>query len=75
MRQLLEYIVENLVDHPDAIQIKERSNRFTITYELSVHSSDTGKIIGRHGRIAKSIRDVMSIAAARQNKRVHIDIR
>lgn len=75
MQQLLEYIVRNLVDHPEAIRIKERSGRSTVTYELSVHTSDTGKIIGRHGRVAKSIRDIMGVAAARKNKRVHIDIR
>jgi hypothetical protein len=57
------------------VQIKERVSRYTITYELSVHPDETGKVIGRNGRVAKAIRDVMSVAAARQNKRVHIDIK
>lgn len=74
MKELLEYIARNLVDNPEAVQVRERVGRFTVTYELSVHPDETGKVIGRSGRVAKAIRDVMSIAAARQNKRVHIDI-
>ncbi len=74
MRDLLEYLAKNLVDTPDAVQIKERSGRYTVTYELTVAPEETGKVIGRNGRVAKAIRDLMSVAAARQNKRVHVDI-
>ncbi|MFP4438758.1 MAG: KH domain-containing protein [Chloroflexaceae bacterium] len=74
MKDLLEYIARNLVDKPEEVRIKERVGRFTVTYELSVNSSETGKVIGRSGRVAKAIRDLMSVAAARQNKRVHVDI-
>jgi len=74
MKALLEYIALNLVDNHDAVQIKERTGRFTVTYELTVAPEEIGKVIGRSGRVAKAIRDVMGIAAARQNKRVHIDI-
>ena len=51
-----------------------RSGRYTVTFELTVAPDETGKVIGRNGRVAKAIRDLMSVAAARQNKRVHIDI-
>ncbi len=74
MKELLEYIACNLVDKPEEVRVKERVGRFTVTYELSVNSSETGKVIGRSGRVAKAIRDLMSVAAARQNKRVHVDI-
>ncbi len=74
MKALLEYIAHNLVDKPDAVRIKERIGRYTVTYELSVHPDETGKVIGRSGRVAKAIRDLMGVAAARHNKRVHIDI-
>jgi predicted RNA-binding protein YlqC (UPF0109 family) len=74
MKALLEYMARNLVDNPEAVQIKERSGRYTVTYELTVASDETGKVIGRSGRVAKAIRDLMSVAAARQNKRVHVDI-
>ncbi len=74
MKALLEYIALSLVDHHEAVQIKERVGRFTVTYELSVAADETGKVIGRSGRVAKAIRDLMGVAAARQNKRVHVDI-
>jgi len=75
MKNLLEYIAGSLVDRTEDVKIKERVGRYTVTYELSVHPDETGKVIGRSGRIAKAIRDVMSVAAARRNKRVHIDIK
>lgn len=74
MRDLLEYIARGLVDNPEKVQVKERVGRYTVTYELKVGADETGKVIGRSGRVAKAIRDLMSVAAARQNKRVHIDI-
>ena len=74
MKALLEYLATSLVDNTEAIKIKERVGRFTVTYELSVHPDETGKVIGRSGRVAKAIRDMMGVAAARQNKRVHVDI-
>jgi uncharacterized protein len=74
MKALLEYLATSLVDNHEAIKIKERVGRFTVTYELSVHPDETGKVIGRSGRVAKAIRDMMGVAAARQNKRVHVDI-
>jgi uncharacterized protein len=74
MKELLRYIACTLVDHPEKVDVKERSGRYTITLELSVAPDETGKVIGRNGRVAKAIRDVMSVAAARQNKRVHVDI-
>ena len=66
MKALLEYMARNLVDNPEAVQIKERTGRYTVTYELTVAPDETGKVIGRSGRVAKSIRDLMSVAAARQ---------
>lgn len=74
MKALLEYMARNLVDNPEAVDIKERVGRYTVTYELTVATDETGKVIGRSGRVAKAIRDLMSVAAARQNKRVHVDI-
>lgn len=74
MRALLEYMVHNLVDHPEAVEIRERATPYAVTYRLTVGPNEAGKIIGRNGRVAKAIRDVMAVAAARQGKRVHIDI-
>ncbi len=44
MKDLLEYIAKNLVDNPEAVHIRERVGRFTVTYELSVHPDETGKV-------------------------------
>lgn len=74
MRTLLEYMVRNLVDQPEAVQIRERITPHAVTYRLSVSSQEAGKIIGRNGRVAKAIRDLMAVAAARHGKRIHIDI-
>jgi predicted RNA-binding protein YlqC (UPF0109 family) len=74
MRELLEYLARNLVDNPESVRIRERSGRYSVTYELTVAPDETGKVIGRNGRVAKAIRDLMGVAAARQNKRVHVDI-
>ena len=74
MKALLEYMARSLVDNPEAVQVRERIGRYTVTYELTVAPDETGKVIGRNGRVAKAIRDLMSVAAARQNKRVHVDI-
>ncbi len=75
MKELLEYITRSLVDNPDAVEIKERTGKHAITYEVTVHPDDTGKIIGRSGRVAKAIRDVMGVAAVRHNRRVNVDIK
>ncbi|MBO9325237.1 MAG: KH domain-containing protein [Roseiflexus sp.] len=74
MKALLEYLATNLVDRPEAVTIKERTGRHTVTYHLTVAPDETGKVIGRSGRVAKAIRDLMSVAAARRHKRVHVDI-
>ncbi len=75
MKELLEYVVKELVDHPDAVRVRERSSRGSVTLELTVAPDDTGKVIGRSGRVAKAIRDVLGVAATRERKRVQLDIR
>ncbi len=75
MKELLEYIVKELVDQPEAVRVRERTSRGSVTLELTVASTDTGKVIGRSGRVAKAIRDVLGVAATRERKRVQLDIR
>ena len=74
MKELLTYIVENLVSDPAAIAITEEIDGDNITYSLRVASGDMGRVIGRHGRIAKEIRTLMKAAGNRENKRVTVDI-
>jgi uncharacterized protein len=75
MKELLEFIVKEMVDRPEAVRVRERSGQYAITLELTVDEHDAGKVIGRGGRVAKALRDVLGIAGARQRKRVHLDIK
>lgn len=75
MKELLTYTVRNLVDYPDEVSITERKgNGNDIVFEVRVADSDMGKVIGRHGRIAKEIRTLMKSVARKKRKRVSVDI-
>lgn len=74
MKQLLIDIVKPLVDNPDEVLVVEKVSGDMSILELTVAKSDAGKVIGRNGKIAKSIRTVMRAAAAKENKRVIVDI-
>ena len=74
MRELVEVIAKALVDHPDEVEVTERKEGKNIILELRVAPSDMGKVIGKQGRIAKSIRSVVKAASTRDNIRVDVDI-
>lgn len=74
MDKLVEMIAKSLVDHPDAVKTVKREESDRIVIELSVDPSDTGKVIGRNGRIAKAIRTVVKAASVNSEKRVVVDI-
>lgn len=74
MKELLTYIAQNLVDHPDQVSVTERQGVGEVELELRVSAEDMGKVIGRQGRIAKWIRILMRSAGQRQGTRVSVDI-
>lgn len=74
MKELLTYIAQNLVEHPDSVTVTEIAGAGEIILELRVHPDDMGKVIGRQGRIAKEIRALMRSVAQRQGKRVNVEI-
>jgi uncharacterized protein len=74
MKELIETIVKPLVDYPEDVVIEEVEDNDHITYKLSVHKEDVGKVIGKNGRIAKAIRTVIYSASSKNNKRIHLDI-
>jgi len=74
MKTVLTDIAKAIVENPDEVVVNEREDGDTVYFELSVAESDMGKVIGKQGRIAKSIRTVMKVAAMRENKRVIVDI-
>ncbi len=74
MKELLTYIAQNLVSHPEQVSVKEIDCDGEIVLELRVAPEDMGKVIGRQGRIAKEIRAVVRSLAQRNNTRVTVDI-
>ena len=74
MKELLETIAKSLVDNPDAVNVTVVEKEDTIVLELHVGEGDMGKVIGRQGRIAKSIRTVILIATTQSPKKVVVDI-
>ena len=73
MKEVLETIIKSLVDSPEAIEIKEVERDKTTVFEVKVAEGDMGKIIGRQGKIAQSIRTVMKAVANRKDKRVTVE--
>lgn len=75
MLQLIETITKPLVDYPNDIHVSVEEFDHKVTYKLSVHAEDMGKIIGKQGRVAKAIRTIVySAAKSHHNKKVFLDI-
>jgi predicted RNA-binding protein YlqC (UPF0109 family) len=74
MKELVEVIAKSLVDHPEEIEVREVEGDHSVVYELSVHPDDTGRIIGKQGRIVKAFRTVVAAAAVKENKKVMVEI-
>ena len=74
VKELLSYIVSNLVEFPDQVTITETEEGDTIVYKLKTAQSDMGKIIGRQGRIAKAIRTVVKGKSAATGEKVTVEI-
>lgn len=74
MKALIETIAKALVDHPEEVRVHAVEKERLLVYELSVHPEDMGKIIGKHGRVAKALRTVVAAAAVQTDKRVMVEI-
>lgn len=74
MKELVEVIAKALVDNPDEVVVTETVKDKATIIELKVAKSDIGKVIGRQGRIAKSIRSIVKAAATKEDKKVIVDI-
>ena len=73
MKEILQTIIFNLVDNKEAVQINEVEGEKSIVYEVKVAEGDMGKIIGKQGRLAKSIRTVIKAVANKEQKRVSVE--
>ncbi len=75
MKELLEYLAQQLVDNPDEVSVEEfDEDDGTLVLELSVADDDYGQVIGRGGRTANALRLVVKAAAVKDNRRVLVDI-
>ncbi|GAQ26279.1 MULTISPECIES: KH domain-containing protein [Tepidanaerobacter] len=74
MTELVEYIAKALVDHPENVVVNQIEGEQSVILELKVDPEDMGKVIGKQGRIAKAIRTVVKAAAAKEGKRVVVEI-
>ena len=74
MKELVQYLAKSLVNNPDAVEVKETGGDTTSVLELKVAKEDLGRIIGKQGRTAKSIRTIVNAAASRTNRKVVLEI-
>ncbi len=73
MKDILEIIILNLVENKEAVEIKQVDGEKSIIFEVKVADGDMGRIIGKQGRLAKSIRTVMKAVAMKEQKKVSIE--
>ena len=73
MKEILETILKNLVEKPDEVQVTEKETETGIVLEVRVADGDMGRVIGRQGKIASSIRTVMKSIAGKEKKKITIE--
>ena len=74
MKELIEAIEKAIVDNPDDVQVRAIEGEQVIVFELRVHPSDVGQVIGRQGRMVVSIRTILTAAGMKVRKRVSLEI-
>jgi predicted RNA-binding protein YlqC (UPF0109 family) len=74
MKELIEYIAQALVDHPEQVSVSEIEGNQTSVLELKVAKEDLGKVIGKQGRTARAMRTILSAASAKLKKRTVLEI-
>lgn len=74
MKELLHMIATELVDHPEEVSVSQKEAEGKIVLELKVAPEDMGKVIGKQGRIAKSIRTIIKATSSQEAKKVVVDI-
>lgn len=74
MKELIEYIAKSLVDHPEEVQVREMGGGSRVRLELSVAKDDMGRVIGKGGKVANSIRTLLRVAAEKKGKQATLDV-
>jgi predicted RNA-binding protein YlqC (UPF0109 family) len=74
MKDLIEFIAKSLVDHPEEVQVRQSGGGSRVRIELSVTKDDMGRVIGKGGKVANSIRTLLRVAAEREGKQATLDV-
>jgi len=74
VKELVEHLARALVNHPEAVEVRETQSDTASIFELTVATEDLGRIIGKQGRTAKSLRTILNAAAAKTNRKVVLEI-
>jgi uncharacterized protein len=74
MKAFVEFVVKALVDHPEEVDVREVDGERVVVFELRLHQTDIGKVIGKSGRTITAIRTLLTSAAAKQGKRAMLEI-
>ena len=75
MTELIKYIVQNLVEDKDAVQVSSREEEKAVVVEVIVSPNDTGKVIGKNGKVAQAIRSILHSAAYKETKKYILKIK
>jgi predicted RNA-binding protein YlqC (UPF0109 family) len=74
MKDLIEYIAKSLVDHPEDVQVRQSGSGSRVRIDLTVSKDDMGRVIGKGGKVANSIRTLLRVAAEREGKQATLDV-
>lgn len=74
MKDTLEHIISAIVTNPESVKVEESESDGITTFTVTVAKEDMGKVIGKEGKVIRSIRNVMKIPAIKQNKRINISL-
>jgi len=74
MKELIEYMAKSLVNHPDAVVVREIERAGSVTYRLSVAPDDMGRIIGKQGRVVNAMRLLLRVAAVKDGRRATLEV-
>ncbi len=74
MKELVKFLVENIVEKPDEVRVSESLDQGQTILNLKVAQEDMGKVIGKGGKVIRSIRNIVKIGAVKQNKRIFLQL-
>ncbi|HEY5601234.1 MAG TPA: KH domain-containing protein [Patescibacteria group bacterium] len=74
MKSLCQFIVSNIVDHPDEVEVDEVEDNGITIFNVKVNPEDAGKVIGKGGKVIKSIRQIMLVRAIKEGKQINLQI-